>query len=41
MLERIGFSDYITGGRVVFKDVIENIYDEINKKYGSSAKPPL
>jgi ribonuclease Z len=39
--KRIGFSDYITDGRVVFKDVIEKIYDEINKKYGSSAKPPL
>jgi ribonuclease Z len=39
--KRIGFSDYITDGRVVFKDVIEKIYDEIYKKYGSSAKPPL
>ncbi len=39
--KRIGFSDYITGGRVVFKEVIQNIYDETNKKYGSNAKPPL
>jgi ribonuclease Z len=39
--KRIGFSDYITGGRVVFTEVIQNIYDEINKKYGSKAKPPL
>jgi ribonuclease Z len=39
--KRIGFSDYITGGRVVFKEVIQNIYDEVNKKHGSNAKPPL
>jgi ribonuclease Z len=38
--KRIGFSDYITGGRVPFTEVIQNIYDEINKKYGSKAKPP-
>ena len=39
--KRIGFSDFITGGRVVFKDVIEKIYKEINDKYGSNVKPPL
>ena len=39
--KRIGFSDFITGGRVVFKDVIEKIYKEINDKYGSNVKPPV
>jgi ribonuclease Z len=38
--KRIGFSDYIIGGRVPFTEVVQNIYDEINKKYGSKAKPP-
>jgi hypothetical protein len=39
--KRIGFSDYITGGRVVFADVIQGIYDDINERFGSSEKPPL
>ncbi len=38
--KRIGFSDYITGGRVPFTDVVQSIYDEINKKCGNKAKPP-
>ena len=39
--KRNKFSKFITNGRVVFTDVIQNIYDEINKKYGSKVNPPL
>jgi ribonuclease Z len=36
----IGFSDYITGGRVNFQDVIEKLYSDINKEYGTNIPPP-
>jgi len=38
--QRIGFSKYIDGGRVNFKDVVDALYSEINKKYGTQVKPP-
>ncbi len=37
---RVGFSDYIIGGRVPFPEVVQGIYDEINAEYGSDLKPP-
>jgi len=37
---RIGFSDYISGGRVPYKDVVDKIYSEINKKYGTNIPTP-
>ena len=36
--ERIPYSDMISGGRYDMKDVIQPIYDEINKKYGLKEK---
>ncbi len=39
--KRIGFSDYITGGRVVFEDVLKKIYKRVNEEYGSNEEPPL
>ena len=39
--QRIGFSKEIMAGRVVFKDVVKALYDDINEKYGSDAKPPI
>ncbi len=36
--ERIPYSDMIAGGRYDMKDVIQPIYDEINKKYGLKEK---
>jgi len=39
--KRIGFSDYITSGRVVFDDVLKKIYKRVNEEYGSNEKPPL
>ena len=37
---RVGFSKYVFGGRVVFKDVIEFYYDQMNKIFGTDFKPP-
>jgi ribonuclease Z len=36
---RIPFSDMIAGGKLDVKDVLQPIYDEINKKYGTNEKP--
>lgn len=38
--KRIGFSDYITGGRVVYEDVLQGIYDRVNGEYGSNEEVP-
>jgi ribonuclease Z len=38
--DRIGFSDYITAGRVVYADVIKFYYDQTNKMFGTDYKPP-
>jgi len=38
--DRIGFSDYITGGRVVFKDVIDEYYKETNEMFGTDYPAP-
>ena len=37
---RVGFSDYITGGRVVYKDVIDDYYKETNEMFGTDYKAP-
>ena len=36
---RIPFSDMINGGRLDVDEVVQPIYDEINKKYGLKEKP--
>ncbi len=38
---RVGFSDYINGGRVIYKDLIEKMYSDINKEYGTTLKAPV
>jgi len=38
--KRVGFSDYITGGRVVFDDVLKFYYDQTNEMFGTDFKPP-
>jgi len=38
--DRIGFSEYITDGRVVFKDVIDEYYQETNEMFGTDYKAP-
>ena len=39
--KRIGFSEFVTEGRVVFADVIKTLYDRVNEAYGSNEEPPL
>jgi ribonuclease Z len=38
--DRVGFSDYIQGGRVVFKDVIDWYYKETNEMFGTDYPAP-
>jgi len=38
--DRLGFSDFIIGGRQVYQDVIEQIYAEVNETYGTSFPAP-
>jgi ribonuclease Z len=38
--DRVGFSDYVFGGRVVFEDVIKFYYDQTNKMFGTDFEPP-
>ena len=37
---RTKFSQFIVEGRVVHRDILESIYDEINEMFGSNAKVP-
>ena len=38
--DRVGFSEYVMGGRVVFHDVIKFYYDQTNKMFGTDYQPP-
>ena len=38
--KRVGFSDFISSGRKVFKDVVKGYYDETNKEFGTNYQPP-
>jgi ribonuclease Z len=38
--DRIGFSEYITNGRHVFKDVIDAYYKQTNEEFGTDYQPP-
>ncbi len=38
--KRIGFSDYIVGGRVRYQVVVESLCAEINEKYGTNIPKP-
>jgi hypothetical protein len=39
--KRIGISDDIMEGAVVYEDVIRDLYDAINREYGTNIQPPL
>ena len=39
--QRVGFSEEIMGGRVVYKDVIEWYYKTTNEMFGTDFKPPV
>ena len=38
--DKVGFSDFITGGRVTYKEVVEWYYEETNKMFGTDYKAP-
>jgi ribonuclease Z len=38
--QRIGFSEFVFGGRVVFSDVIKFYYDQTNEMFGTDFEPP-
>ncbi len=38
--DRVGFSDYITNGRVVYKDVVDAYYKETNEMFGTDYPTP-
>ena len=38
--KRVGFSDFIKGGRVNYKEVVDKIYSDINKEYGTNIPAP-
>ena len=38
--KRVGFSDFIKSGRVNYKEVVDKIYEDINKEYGTNIPAP-
>ena len=38
--DRVGFSEFITGGRVVYEEVIKFYYEQTNKMFGTNYEPP-
>ena len=38
--DRVGFSDFIESGRVVYDDVLAQIYADANEQYGTDFEPP-
>lgn len=38
--DRVGFSEFITGGRVPYQDVVEKVYEDTNKKFGTNIPTP-
>ncbi len=38
--DRVGFSDFIIGGRVVYADVIKFYYDQTYEMFGTNFSPP-
>ena len=36
MSQRIGFTKYVSDGGVVYEDLIKQMYDDINKDYGTN-----
>jgi ribonuclease Z len=39
-LRRVGMSQKMREGRVVHRELLEEIYEEINQQFGSNAKVP-
>ena len=38
--DRVGFSDFITSGRIPYKDVVDKVYENTNKTFGTDIPAP-
>jgi ribonuclease Z len=38
--ERVGFSDFITSGRVPYPEIVEKVYEDTNKTFGTNVPAP-
>jgi len=38
--DKVGFSEFIDSGRVVYEEVLQQIYDDANEMYGTDYQPP-
>ena len=38
--QRIGFTEFIANGRVVFEDVVRQAYEATNERFGTDVEPP-
>ena len=38
--DRVGFSPFITSGRQVYQDVIEDLYNRVNERFGTDVPVP-
>ena len=39
--DRVGFTDFINSGRVPYPEVVEKVYEDTNKKFGTNVPPPM
>jgi hypothetical protein len=37
----VGFTPFISGGKVVFEDVLRKTYSKVNEMFGTDIQPPL
>lgn len=38
--QRVGFSEFVKDGRVVFEDVVKAYYEQTSKEFGTNYEPP-
>ncbi|MBE9563985.1 MAG: MBL fold metallo-hydrolase [Proteobacteria bacterium] len=38
--DKVGFTDFIYGGRVNYPEVVKKVYDDTNKEFGTNVAPP-
>jgi ribonuclease Z len=38
--DRVGFTDFIYGGRVPYQDVVNKVYEDTNKTFGTDVPAP-
>ena len=38
--DKVGFSDFISGGKVPYQDVVEKVYNSVNEEFGTDIPAP-